>query len=152
MTPSLLPGARWFEWVRNFTLRVGVLTGLYLTAVMVISVLAATRVGFLEPFANIRNAVAYAAFIFFMLIPLGCFLRSPLKLIASAMCGWAILSVSYALMGIFYSNLHTRLGKTPFHLFILGALVYGIAAVAAWVAGMVLSLREQPMAAHRRRM
>lgn len=152
MTPSLLPGSRWFQWVRNFTLRVGVLTGLYLTAVMVISVLVATRVEFLEPVADVRNGAAYAAFFFFMMIPIGCFLRSPVKMFASAMCGWAILSVNYALMGVFFIHLHDRLGKTPFHLFILGALVYGVSAVVSWVAGMVLLLRHQPIAAHRRRM
>ncbi len=152
MTPSLLPGSQWFQWVRNFTLRVGVLTGVYLTAVMVISVLTATRVGFLEPVADVRNGVAYAAFACVMLIPIGCFLRAPVKLFAAGVCGWALLSVNYALMGIFFIHLHDRLGKTPFHLFILGALVYGVAAVVSWVAGMVLSLRHQPMAATKRRM
>ena len=67
------------------------------------------------------------------------------------MCGWAILSVSYVVMGFFFVNLHTRLGKTPFHIFILGAAVYGVAAVALWVTGMVASLREHPVAATRRR-
>jgi hypothetical protein len=152
MTPSLLPGSRWFQWVRNFTLRVGVLTGLYLTAVMVISVLAASRLTFLQPVADLRNAVSYAAFVFFLLVPIFYFLRAPMRMFASAMCGWAILSVSYALMGFFFSDLHTRMGKTPFHLFILGAVVYGVSAVALWVAGMVVSLRHQPIAAHRRRM
>ncbi len=159
MTPSLLPGSRWFQWVHNFTLRVGVLTGLYLTAVMVTSVLAATRLGFLDPmianipdWADIRNGVSYAAFLLVMLIPLGCFLRAPLKMFAAGMCGWAILSVNYALMGFYFSNLHTRLGKTPFHLLILGAMVYGVSAVASWVAGMVLLLRQHPIAATRRRL
>ncbi|MCL5288039.1 MAG: hypothetical protein M1453_08625 [Acidobacteria bacterium] len=152
MNATPLPGSRWFQWVRSFTLRVGVLTGLYLTAVMVISVLAATRVGFLEPYADVRNGVAYAAFGFVLLIPIGCFLRAPIKLFAAGICGWAILTVNYALMGLFFVHLHDRLGKTPFHMFILGALVYGVAAVMSWVAGMVLSLREQPIAATRRRM
>lgn len=152
MNATPLPGSRWFQWVRNFTLRVGVLTGLHLTAVMLISVLAATRVGFLEPYADVRNGVAYAAFGFVLLIPIGCFLRAPIKLFAAGICGWAILTVNYALMGLFFVHLHDRLGKTPFHMFILGALVYGVAAVMSWVAGMVLSLREQPIAATRRRM
>ncbi|MCL4523400.1 MAG: hypothetical protein M1451_05745 [Acidobacteria bacterium] len=152
MNATPLPGSRWFQWVRSFTLRVGVLTGLYLTGVMVSSVLAATRVGFLEPYADVRNGVAYAAFGFVLLIPIGCFLRAPIKLFAAGICGWAILTVNYALMGLFFVHLHDRLGKTPFHMFILGALVYGVAAVMSWVAGMVLSLREQPIAATRRRM
>ncbi len=138
MTPRLVPGSQWFQWVKNFTLRVGVLTGLYLTAVMVISILAATQLSFLEPYADIRNWTARAAFALFMLIPMGCFLKSPVRMFASGMCGWAILSVNYALMGLFYIHLYERLDKTPFHLFILGALVYGVAAVLSWVAGMVV--------------
>ncbi len=152
MTTTPLPGSRWFRWVHNFTLRVGVMTGLYLTAVMVIAILVANRVAFLEPFADFRNWTARAAFLFFLLIPIGCFLRSPVKMFASGMCAWAMLSVNYALMGLFFTNLHMRLGKTPFHVLILGALAYGMAAVASWVAGMVLLLRQQPIAASRRRM
>jgi hypothetical protein len=152
MMPAPIPGSQWFRWVRNLTLRVGVLTGVFLTAVMVISVLAATQLPFLEPFADLRNGISYAAFALIALIPLTCFLRSPVKMFASAMCGWAILSVSYVVMGFFFVNLHTRLGKTPFHIFILGAAVYGVAAVALWVTGMVASLREHPVAATRRRM
>jgi len=151
MTHSPLFGGHWLEWVRNFTLRVGILTGAYLTAVMVISVLAATRVPFLEPFANFRNAAAYAAFAFFMLIPAVCFLRKPVQLFFSGMCGWVILSLGYAVMGMFFDHLHTRLRFTPFHLFILGALLYGLAAVVSWVLGMALSLRQQTIAARHRR-
>jgi hypothetical protein len=152
LTQTPLPGSRWFRWVHNFTLRVGVMTGLYLTAVMVIAILAANRIPFFDPVADVRNWTARAAFVFFMLIPIGCFLRSPVKMIASGMCAWAILSVNYALMGLFFTNLHARLGKTPFHVLILGALAYGMAAAASWVAGMVLLLRQQPIAASRRRM
>jgi hypothetical protein len=44
-----------------------------------------------------------------------------------------------------------RLQVTPFHLLILGAAVYGLAAVASWVAGMAIALLHQPVPAHRRR-
>lgn len=152
MMPAPIPGSHLFRWVRNVTLRVGVITGVFLTAVMLTSVLVATRLPFLEPFADLRNGISYAAFTLIALIPLMCFLRAPLKMFASAMCGWAMLSVSYVVMGFFFANLHTRLGKTPFHIFILGAAVYGVAAVALWVTGMVASLREHPMAATRRRL
>ena len=164
MTSSLLPGSRWFQWVHNFTLRVGVLTGLYLTAVMVVAILVANRLPFVEHFAvanrlpffehfaEIRNWTSRGAFLFFLLIPIACFLRSPLKMFACGMCAWAMLCVNYALMGIFFTNLHLRLGKTPFHLLILGAMAYGVAAVASWVGGMVLALRAQPIAAPRRRL
>ena len=152
MKTAPLPGSRWFRWVSNLTLRVGVLTGVYLTTVMVLSVLAATRLAILEPVADLRNGVSYASFVFVSLVPVVCFLRSPMKMFVSAMCGWSILTVNYALMGVFFSNLHAGLGKTPFHLFVLGAAVYGVTAVALWVASMVASMREHPIAASRRRL
>lgn len=155
MTQTPLPGSRWFRWVHNFTLRVGVMTGLYLTAIMVIAILVANRLPFPEPgghFAEIRNWTARGAFLFVMLVPMACFLRAPVRMFASGMCAWAMLSVSYALMGLFFTNLHARLDKSPFHLFVLGAVVFGMAAVASWVAGMVMSMRHQPIAASRRRM
>jgi hypothetical protein len=138
--------------VHNFTLRVGVMTGLYLTAVMVIAVCMANRLPLFEHLAEIRNWTARGAFLFFMLIPMACFLRAPVKMFASGMAAWAVLSVNYALMGLFFTNLHARLEKTPFQVLILGAVAYGVAAVASWVAGMVLSLRQHPIAASRRRM
>jgi hypothetical protein len=152
MTQTPLPGSRWFRWVHNFTLRVGVMTGLYLTAVMVATILVANRLPFLEHVAEIRNWTARGAFLFFLLIPMACFLRAPVRMFASGMCAWAMLSVNYALMGLFFTNLHVRLGKTPFQVLILGTLVYGVAAAASWVAGMALLLRQQPIAASRRRM
>ena len=152
MTQMPLPGSRWFRWVHNISLRVGVLIGVQLTIVMVGAILVANRIPFLERFAEIRNWTARGAFLFFLLIPMAWFVRSPVKMFASGICAWAIFCANYALVGLYFTNLHERLGKTPFQLLILGAMAYGMAAVASWVAGMVLSLREQPIAASRRRL
>ncbi len=152
MTHSPLPGSRWFRWIHNITLRVGIIVGVHLTVVMVAAILVANRMPYLEPVADLRNWIARGAFLFFMLIPMAWFVRSPVKMLASGICAWAIFCASYAMMGLFFTNLHLRLGKSPFQVLILGAMTYGVAAAASWVAGMVLSLRQQPIAASRRRM
>ena len=151
MTPTSVPGSQLFTWLRNTTLRIGVLTGVYLTLIMVFALLAANRAPFLEDFADIRNWFFRLLFAVAALIPMASFLRSPGRLFGAGITGWLILSLAYRLMGFFFENLFARLDKTPFHLFMLGATVYGLVAVASWVASMTLVARTHPIAASRRR-
>jgi hypothetical protein len=152
MTPvQKLPGSRWFRWIQNLTVRVGVLTASYLIAVMVMAVLAANRMPLLEPVAEIRNWAARVTFALVMLIPVLSFVRSPARMIGSAALGWTIFTLAYRAMGIFFVQLHANL-YTPFHLFMLGMAFYGVAAVTAWVLCMALDSRHQPITAPRRRL
>lgn len=150
MKTAELPGAKWFHWLRNITLRVGVLTGVYLTAAMVIAVLAATRLPFLEDVARIRNWVSYGTFLVVMLVPIVSFRRKPLQLLASGVLGWLLFSLAYQGMGFFFPNLHARL-RQPFNVFMVGAIVYGVVAAASWVAQIAISLIQQPAVAPRRK-
>lgn len=150
MNPPSLPGSKWFRWLRNLTLRVGVFTGVYLTAVFVVWVLAANRLPFLERLALIRNLAAVAAFALVMLVPIGTFLRRPLRLFASGLLGWLLFSLAYQVTGVFFENLHSRL-RAPFNVFMLGVAVYGLVAVVSWVVGMAWEARHQPVIASRRR-
>ncbi len=141
MTPSRLPGYRWFSWIANLTVRIGVLTGVYLSTVMVIAVMAANRVHFLEPFADIRNWTARAAFALVMLTPVCSFYRSPVRMLASSTLGWALFTLAYAALGIPFERLHDRF-FTPFHLFMLGMCIYGVTTVVAWLAGLAGLARD----------
>lgn len=151
MTPRL-PGAQWFGWIKNQTVRIGVLTGIYLSAVMVIALLAANRMPFLEPFAEIRNWAARIVFAFVLVVPILTFFRSPVRLIASGTLAWTLFALVYAAMGRwFFERLHDRF-FTPFHLFMLGMAIYAVTAVAGWVASMAMEARENPVTSSRRRM
>ncbi len=145
------PGLAWFAWLRNLPLRVGVLTGMYLSAVMVCAVLVANRAPFLEHFAYFRNVLALGAFAMVALVPIFYFLRHPMQLFISGVTACLLFSLAYSATGVFFNHLFTRLNKTPFHAFMLGAIVYGFIAVVSWVASMVTVLRRQPIAASRRR-
>ena len=57
-TRPQLPGARWFLWMRNAALRIGLLTGIYLSCIFIAWLLAANRFPRIEAFAGIRNLVA----------------------------------------------------------------------------------------------
>jgi hypothetical protein len=151
MTPHRLPGSRWFQWIQNQPARIGVLTGSYLTAVMVVSLLVANRMPFLEPFAEVRNWAARILFALVMAVPVFSFARAPVKMFASSAMGWGILTLAYTLMGLWLELLYLRF-FSPFHLFVLGMSIYGIAAVVSWVASLALDARAQPVAGTRRRL
>jgi len=145
-----LPGSTWLFWVRNLALRVGVLTGFYLSAVFLAWLLIANRLLFLERFALLRNWGTMAVFGLVMLVPMGCFLRRPQRLFVSGIVGWSFFTLSYRVLQVFFPNLAGRL-KPTFQVFVLGAVVYGLAAVSAWVVSMAWETRHHPIAASRRR-
>lgn len=149
MPPDRLPGMRWFAWLRNATLRIGVLTGVYLSIVLGAWLVVANRMPWSANFALTRNLIAGAVFLLLMLIPVGRFLQSPARLFASGLTGWTLFTLTYLIMGFFFERLHSRLG--PFHVFMLGAVVYGVVAVVAWVVSLALAARHHPIAASRRR-
>lgn len=144
-----LPGSTWLFWVRNLALRVGVLTGIYLSAVFVAWLLIANRLRFPDPFAHLRNWGAMAVFALIMLVPIGCFLRRPQQLFAAGFVGWFFFTLVYRVLQVFFSSLEVRLWPT-FQVFMLGAVVYGLVAVAAWVVSMALEARNHSVSASRR--
>lgn len=139
--PSELPGIRRLAWVRNPALRFGVLTGVYLSLVMITWLVVANRMPWSEQFSGIRNALAAVVFGLVMLIPVCRFLRRPASLFASGITAWALLAFTYLVAGYFFHRLHSR--KTPFEVLVLGALVYGVCAVVCWVATLVLAVRHE---------
>lgn len=136
MPPTHLPGAAWLRWLRHRPLRIGVLTGIYLSAVMAVALFCANRIPSLEPYADLRNWVCNSLFVLVALVPVASFWRAPWALFTSATSGWLVFSMSYSVAGMFFEHLTTRLNKTPFHMFLLGAGSYAVVAVFLWVWGM----------------
>lgn len=136
MAPTRLPGVAWLRWLKNLPLRIGVLTGIYLTAVMTAALLCANRIPELEPYADLRNWICSSLFILVALIPVATFRRAPWALFTSAVSGWLIFSLGYGVAGMFFENLQSRLNKSTFHMFMLGAGCYAVVAVAIWVGEM----------------
>jgi len=133
-------GSRWFVWLRSPIYRTGLLVGVQLSAVLVAWLIIANRVPALAAFAGMRNAAAAVLAGLFMLIPVVRFLRKPGPLFASGIVAWLVLSLAYFVMGFIFERLHTRM--SPFHLFMLGAVIYGAVAAFAWVASLVLTVRQ----------
>jgi hypothetical protein len=139
-----LPGMRWLFWLRNASLRSGVLTGVYLSCVFVSWLYVANRVKELEPFAGIRNVAAGAAVILIMSIPLLRFRREPVRIFVSGLTAWTLLTLTYMAMEMNFSLLESRMGA--FHVFMLGAMTYGFVAVFHWVFLLCVEARHRHLA------
>jgi len=137
-------GMRWRVWLRNETLRSGVLAGIYISCVFISWLELANRVRELEPFAGARNFIAAALLVAILLIPAWRYRREPARLFASGLVAWTLLTVTYLLAEIFFKLLESRMGFL--HVFVLGAVSYGVVAVLDWVLLMCAEARQQHVA------
>lgn len=141
MNSESLPGVTWLGWLKHLPLRVGALTGAYLTAVMAVSLILANRMPFLDGFAAVRNNVCRALFLLVAMVPAVTFLRRPWHLFKSGLTAWLLFSLAYAAAGQIFDSLFTRL-RPPFNVFMIGAMFYGLVAVTAWFVRLVTSMRS----------
>ena len=139
-----LPGMRWFLWLRNASLRIGVTTGVYLSCVFVVWLFVANRVPEFESFAGIRNLAAGGAVILLMLIPVLRFRREPVRMFVSGLTAWTLLTLTYIGMEMYFSLLESRMGA--FHIFMLGTVSYGFVAVFHWVFLLCAEARHRHVA------
>jgi hypothetical protein len=146
----LKAGRRFLAAEHRTALQTGIFMGGLLIVVMVAALFVANRVPGSERYAFERNATFCALFFVCMLIPIARYFNRPTPMFVSAMIGWIIFVVAYDVTGMFYQNLFQVL-RRPFEALIEGAIVYGVAAVGAWVIGMFLQARHVPIAPRRRR-
>jgi hypothetical protein len=138
---------RWFLWLRIASLRIGVLTGIYLSCVFVAWLEVANRVVKLEPFAELRNLVAGAILIMVLGIPALRFRHRPGRLFVAGLTAWMLLTVTYVAAEMHFTLLESRMGAL--HVFMLGAVTYGFVAVLDWVFLMCARVRHQHIAQSR---
>lgn len=138
------PGMRGPLWRRHQALRNGVLTGIYLSCVLVVWLEIANRVRELENFAGARNFIAAAAFVAIAMIPVVRFRHQPGRLFLAGLTAWTLLTLTYVLAEINFKLLESRMGF--FHIFILGVVCYGFMAVVDWVFLMCAAARQQYLA------
>ena|ERR1700693_406780 len=136
-----LPGVAWLGWLKNLPLRIGVLSGAYLTATMAVALIVANRLPALDGFAAVRNTTCYAMFGLFAIVPVCTFLRRPWHLFKSGLTAWLLFSLAYAGAGRIFVFLFTRL-RTPFNVFLIGAMFYALVAVAVWLVHLIAAMRS----------
>ena len=118
----------------------GLFAGVLLIGVMVGSLIVANRMPQYDTIASLRNLVFYAAFGLVMTIPIARYLASPWRLFTSGITAWLVFAGAFACATMFFENLTNRLFVTPFHVLMLGGVIYGVVAVMAWVAMSLVSL------------
>jgi hypothetical protein len=139
-----LPGMRWLLWVRNPALRLGTLTGIYLSCVFMTWLLVANHIIWLEPYAGLRNLVAVAVMLGFTAIPVLRFRQQPVKMFASGLAAWTLLTFTYLAAELHYTLLASRIGAGQ--LLVLGGVSYAFVAVFSWVILMCAEARQRHIA------
>jgi len=138
-----LPGTRWFLWLRIASLRIGILTGIYLSIIFFGWLVIANRIPVLEPFAQTRNIVATVAMLLLLTIPVLRFHHKPGRLFIAGLTAWTLLTFMYLAAEMRFSLLESRMGG--FHILILGAVAYGFVAVLDWVFLICAGVRRHSM-------
>jgi len=131
-------------------LRAGISVGTGLCVLSITWLLVANRVPFLDRFALERNLAAAAVAGVLLLVPVCRFLKSPGYLFLSGLIAWTMLTLGYGAMVNQFPALDERMGT--FHLFVLGAIAYGLIATLVWVTNLVIHLRLHPAPTVRRRL
>jgi len=139
-----LPGVRLFRWLRNASLRIGVITGVYLSIVFVAWLVVANRFPGLQAFAGIRNLAGAITILLLMLIPVLRFRREPVRMFVAGLTAWTLLTLTYIGMEVNFSLLESRMGA--FHIFMLGGITYCFVAVFHWVLLICVEARHQHVA------
>jgi hypothetical protein len=134
-----LPGYRWFQFLHNIPVRMGIYTGVGLSIVFAAWVIVANRMPLLEPFALGRNIGAVAALCFFSSLPALRFFRSPGEMLVSGLVAWTMLSFTYRILCAVFVLLEER--YTAFHVFVLGAVIYLICATLSWIGTIIWKAR-----------
>ena len=139
-----LPGVRWFLWLRNAALRIGVLTGIYLSCAFIVWLLVANRLPQLDSFAGARNLAAGTAVILLMAIPILRFHNEPTRMFVAGLTAWTIFTLVYIAAEMKFSLLESRMGAL--HVFMLGAVCYGFVSVFHWVFLLCAEARHRHIA------
>jgi hypothetical protein len=117
---------------------------------MLAALVAANRIPALENYAIERNAISYTLFVLLMLAPVCRFRKSSAQMFLSGVFGWVLFVAAYDVTGMVFHDLFQVL-RAPFELLVEGIIVYGVLAVASWVARMIFSTRHEPIQHRRRR-
>ena len=134
------PGYRWFRFLRDAPIRVGLYTGIWLSLVFVAWILMANRVPFLEPLAQQRNVIATLLLIAIAALPVLRFLVSSGELLVSGLLAWSVLTLTYRILSLKFTLLQDY--YSTFHVFVMGAVVYLLFATLSWIGMIVWRARE----------
>jgi hypothetical protein len=130
----------WLTIFGDAAVRTGIYTGTSLGLTFSLWIILANRVPFLERFALQRNMAAAVLLGLLAVIPVLRFYRNPGKLLTSCLVGWTVLTFFYRLLCAFFGLLSDK--YSTLHIFMLGAVLYMIAATLSWIGTVIWRVRE----------
>ena len=122
-------------------IRTGAAEGVLLSGILTTWLLLANRVPFFDRFANLRNAAAIAALFLVGLIPIARFRNSPKDVVPAGAIGLGMGCLCYLAWTVYFQGLSDRMGA--FQIFVMGLVVYSLAAVLLWVGNLVRGARHE---------
>jgi hypothetical protein len=129
-----------FRVLRNSAVRIGLLAGAGLSLAFSGWIYLANRVLIFNRISIERNLAAAAIMAVLAFIPVLSFFREPASLLVSSLISWSILTVTYWALSIFFSAL--RDWYSTFEVFMLGAVLYLIAATISWIGRCIWKARS----------
>jgi len=144
MAPSQRRAARSSFFRRFPAVATGLRTGILFSLVLTVWLFLANRVPALDRVQVVRNAAALAVGVLIAFEPVARFRNSARNLAVAGGIGWAIGSLCYFAWTLYFLRLASLMGA--FHLFVLGAAVYGLIAVIFWLAAVVRTLHHHRLA------
>ncbi|HTG31044.1 MAG TPA: hypothetical protein VK818_22720 [Methylomirabilota bacterium] len=129
-----------FQVSRGSAVRIGLLAGGALSLAFSGWMYLANRVSVFDRISVERNLAAAAIMGVLAFIPVLSFFREPASLLISSLISWSILTVTYWTLSMFFSAL--REWYSPFEVFMLGAVLYLIAATVSWIGRCIWKARS----------
>jgi hypothetical protein len=134
---------------RSSGVRVGLVVGMGLSLALTGWVYVADRMSIFDRVSFERNLVAAALIGTMALFPVLRFIREPGDLLVSSLVAWGILTLTYSTLSLFFWAI--RDWFTTFQFFLLGALLYLIAATLSWIGTCIWKARAAHLAPPRHR-
>jgi uncharacterized membrane protein YvlD (DUF360 family) len=125
---------------RSSAVRIGLVAGVGLSLAFSAWIYLANRVPIFDRISVERNLAAAAIMGVLAFIPVLSFFREPSNLLVSSLISWSILTLTYWMLGLFFSAL--REWYSTFEVFILGAVLYLIAATVSWIGRCIWKARS----------
>jgi hypothetical protein len=135
--------------LRDAAVRVGLVVGGGLSFALTGWIYLANRVSIFDRISVERNLAAAAIIAVLAFIPVLRFFREPAHLLASSLIAWSIFSVTYWILSAFFWTL--REWYSAFEVFMLGAVVYLIAATLSWLGTCIWKARAAHLSPPRHR-
>lgn len=126
--------------LQDSSVRIGLLVGAGLASALSGWVYLANRVPIFDSVSVERNVAAAAILGFLAFIPVMRYFRQPGSLLISSLIAWSMLTLTYRALSMFFWAL--RDWYSTFQIFMLGAVIYLIAATVSWIGACIWKARS----------